>query len=325
MPPVGVPLRRLAALPSPVGAMAAIAVGGALGTLARYGTDRALVSDPLGFPWATFAVNVTGSFLLGVVVTLVVERWPPTRYVRPFAAIGFCGGFTTFSTLAVETTQRIQHGQVGLAAGLRGGLAGGRPPGRPGRDDPGPGPAACPCPRDRPVPDPDDLRPADRPRRRIRRGPRRDRARRDGGRRRAARSSGTWWTMSSSGGPGREFPFGTLVINVTGSFVLGLLTGSALHHGVSATWLTVVGTGLIGAYTTFSTFTFDTVRLAEADGGVRPLLNVAASSAVGARPGPGRRRWAVPASGIWPAWDRPDGTRTRLTWGDGRCPATFTK
>jgi CrcB protein len=94
----------------------AIAVGGALGTLARYGVERALVAAPDGFPWATVTVNVAGSFLLGLVVTLVVERWPPTRFVRPFAAIGFCGGFTTFSTLAVESVQRIQHGRVGLAA-----------------------------------------------------------------------------------------------------------------------------------------------------------------------------------------------------------------
>jgi CrcB protein len=136
--------------------VAAIAVGGALGTLARYGTDRALVVSSTGFPWATFAVNVTGSFVLGLLVTLVVERWPPTRFVRPFAAIGFCGGFTTFSTLAVEAAQRVQHGHVALAAGyvlaslaagvvaatLGMALARGR---------------LLPVPRDRPVPDPDDL------------------------------------------------------------------------------------------------------------------------------------------------------------------------
>ena len=111
---------------------------------------------PLGFPWATFTVNVAGSFVLGLIVTLVVERWPPTRFVRPFAAIGFCGGFTTFSTLAVEATQRVQHGRPGLAvayvtASLVAGvlaatvgmtLARGR---------------LLPVPRDRPVPDPDDL------------------------------------------------------------------------------------------------------------------------------------------------------------------------
>jgi CrcB protein len=61
----------------------------------------------------------------------------------------------------------------------------------------------------------------------------------------------------------RGFPFGILAVNTSGSLLLGLLTGSALHHGVSPTWLTVAGTGLIGSYTTFSTFTFDSVRLAE--------------------------------------------------------------
>ncbi len=80
---------------------------------------------------------------------------------------------------------------------------------------------------------------------------------------------------------GSDFPLGTLVINVTGSLVLGFLTGSALHHGVSAAWLTVAGTGLIGAYTTFSTFTFDAVRLAEAERWGLSLLNVAVSITLG--------------------------------------------
>ena len=156
MPSTG-PGRR-PSLPEAPLRVAAIAVGGALGTLARYGTDRAIVVSPTGFPWATFAVNVTGSFLLGLIVTLVVERRPPTRFVRPFAAIGFCGGFTTFSTLAAETAQRAQHGHVARAAGyvlasLGAGLAAavlGMAVAR-GR--------VLPVPRDRPVPDPDDLGP----------------------------------------------------------------------------------------------------------------------------------------------------------------------
>ena len=62
-------------------------------------------------------------------------------------------------------------------------------------------------------------------------------------------------------GPG--FPLGTLLINVSGSFVLGVLVGLAAHRGVSSSVVTVVGTGLLGAYTTFSTFSVDTVGLVE--------------------------------------------------------------
>lgn len=98
----------------------AIAVGGAAGTLCRYGVERSLAVSPGRFPWATFWVNVAGSFLLGVIVTLVTERWPPTRFVRPLAAIGFCGGFTTFSTMAVEVARLGQHGHVATAAGYVG-------------------------------------------------------------------------------------------------------------------------------------------------------------------------------------------------------------
>jgi CrcB protein len=59
------------------------------------------------------------------------------------------------------------------------------------------------------------------------------------------------------------FPWGTLVINVTGSFVLGVLTGLALYHAFPKTPKVILGTGFCGAYTTFSTFTFETVNLVE--------------------------------------------------------------
>jgi CrcB protein len=77
------------------------------------------------------------------------------------------------------------------------------------------------------------------------------------------------------------FPLGILVVNLSGSLVLGALAGSAAHHGVSATWLTVAGTGLIGAYTTFSTFTFDTVHLLENREWAPSALNMVVSLGAG--------------------------------------------
>ncbi len=59
------------------------------------------------------------------------------------------------------------------------------------------------------------------------------------------------------------YPLGTTVINVTGSFLLGLVTGLALGHGLPQEWRLILGTGFLGGYTTFSTASFETVRLAQ--------------------------------------------------------------
>jgi CrcB protein len=60
-----------------------------------------------------------------------------------------------------------------------------------------------------------------------------------------------------------DFPLGTLLINVTGSLLLGIITGAALYHAFPNTPKVWLGTGFCGAYTTFSTFTFETIRLLE--------------------------------------------------------------
>lgn len=77
------------------------------------------------------------------------------------------------------------------------------------------------------------------------------------------------------------FPWGTYVVNVTGSLLLGLITGAALYHGLSTTPKIWLGTGFCGAYTTFSTFTFETVRLLEEGAAADALLNAFASVAAG--------------------------------------------
>lgn len=77
------------------------------------------------------------------------------------------------------------------------------------------------------------------------------------------------------------FPWGTFVVNVSGCLVLGVLTGLGLHHGLGATARTVLGAGAMGAYTTFSTFTFETVRLAEEGAVDEAIRNVGANFLVG--------------------------------------------
>jgi CrcB protein len=95
--------------------LAAIALGGALGAPARYGVAQLIHVAPNGFPWATFWTNITGSFALGLILTFVLERFPPTRYLRPFVATGFLGAYTTYSTFAVETDLLIKDGHAPIA------------------------------------------------------------------------------------------------------------------------------------------------------------------------------------------------------------------
>ncbi|WP_413563271.1 fluoride efflux transporter CrcB [Catenulispora pinistramenti] len=76
-------------------------------------------------------------------------------------------------------------------------------------------------------------------------------------------------------------PIGTMTINVTGAFVLGLLTGLALHDGMPKDVVTIAGTGFCGAYTTFSTFSYETMRLVEDGSVIEATWNAAISLAAG--------------------------------------------
>lgn len=77
------------------------------------------------------------------------------------------------------------------------------------------------------------------------------------------------------------FPYGTLVVNVSGSFFLGLITGLALDHGFGTTEQLVLGTGLLGAYTTFSTYTLESLSLIQAGETFAAVRNLAGSLVLG--------------------------------------------
>ena len=93
--------------------LVAIAIGGGIGSLARYLLSAAFPAGQ-GFPWAIFAVNVSGSFVLGMLMVYLLEVWPPRRFLRPFLAVGLIGGYTTFSTYAGGVMTLFLTGRVAL-------------------------------------------------------------------------------------------------------------------------------------------------------------------------------------------------------------------
>ena len=97
--------------------LAAIFIGGALGALLRVELARRFSSTPGSWPWVTFAVNVAGAVVLGYVVTRLQERLPLSTYRRPLLGTGFCGAFTTFSTMQLELLQMLDHDRYALALG----------------------------------------------------------------------------------------------------------------------------------------------------------------------------------------------------------------
>lgn len=104
------------AAPSTARVVAVIALGAFLGGPTRYLLGQAFPTAAHTFPTTTFVINVTGSFVLAVLLVCLIEVWPPTRYVRPFGAVGFLGAYTTFSTWMVDTDRLIAAEHYGLAA-----------------------------------------------------------------------------------------------------------------------------------------------------------------------------------------------------------------
>jgi CrcB protein len=97
--------------------LAAIFLGGVAGTLLRVWLGQRFAGQPSQWPWATFAINVSGCFALGCLAAHWQERLPLSTYHRPLLGTGLCGAYTTFSTMQVEILRMIDHERYGLAAG----------------------------------------------------------------------------------------------------------------------------------------------------------------------------------------------------------------
>jgi CrcB protein len=94
-----------------------IAAGGALGSLGRWSLTVALPHAPDQVPWATGLANVSGALVLGALMVLILDVWPPSRYVRPFLGVGVLGGYTTFSTYMLDSRTLLTSGHPAVAFG----------------------------------------------------------------------------------------------------------------------------------------------------------------------------------------------------------------
>ena len=94
-----------------------VALGGALGTLARYFVSLAALPISQSMPWGTILINIVGSFVIGFFGTLTLAngRYPVPEPARVFVLVGVCGGFTTFSSFSLQTLDLLRGGALGRA------------------------------------------------------------------------------------------------------------------------------------------------------------------------------------------------------------------
>jgi len=92
-----------------------VAAGGAIGATARYGAALLWPTASGAFPWTTLAVNAVGCALMGVLMVVITEVRAAHRLVRPFLGTGVLGGFTTFSTYAVDIQRLVAGGRAAAA------------------------------------------------------------------------------------------------------------------------------------------------------------------------------------------------------------------
>lgn len=90
-----------------------VGLGGGIGSMLRYGSSL-LIQSKL-FPYATLAVNITGSFIIGIVFAMSIKEEILLNNWKLFLATGICGGFTTFSAFSLENMGLLQSGKYGLA------------------------------------------------------------------------------------------------------------------------------------------------------------------------------------------------------------------
>ena len=96
----------------------AIAVGGAFGAVARhYVALQVSMWFGRDFPWGTLAVNILGSFILGLLIEAMALVWSPSQEVRALLTVGMLGAFTTFSTFSLDTVLLVERGDTATAAG----------------------------------------------------------------------------------------------------------------------------------------------------------------------------------------------------------------
>ncbi|WP_231591429.1 fluoride efflux transporter CrcB [Saccharothrix sp. ST-888] len=93
--------------------VAVVALGGMLGAALRYGAALLWPTAPTAFPWTTLVVNVVGCAVIGAFLVQITEGRTPHPLLRPFFGTGVLGGFTTFSTYAVDVQRLVGHGQPG--------------------------------------------------------------------------------------------------------------------------------------------------------------------------------------------------------------------
>lgn len=106
-----VPEQRRELREHPVTVLGAIALGGVIGALARYGVGALLPHGTGAWAWSTFLINVSGCLLLGVLMAVIEHHVPDQKLLRPFAGVGILGGYTTFSTATVDVVQMLSAHQ----------------------------------------------------------------------------------------------------------------------------------------------------------------------------------------------------------------------